>query len=583
MKRIIIFMLVMSVSLAMAVGQHRPQRLRLTGGNWGEFSPSVVITPHPGWPRSLPSDIWWPGPCRVVVADLDGDKKEELMILVQREESGFFILNEDGTIRMEYIIPLPLYESFSVADLDNDGKQEIVLLIRKHPFKLSLAILNGAGNIMIQKEMSDYLYRVIPPVIADIEGDGKLEIILKESIPGDINVIVLDNKGEITAGWPFHRVENVGSTVECYHIVGNFDDDRDLEIVVPVWYYDGNDNWFTFIKIYNRDGTILPGWGNFSIPDLIYTPVSVDINQDGYDEIICNDFSGYMHILNRNGQVLFNKNYDKTYGTPAVGDLNNDGILEIVFTTYGGGDSLMAVDMAGNELFKVELFSPTRFSPVIGDIDGDRFPDVVVASLWDVNAVNYRGEMIAGFPLEITKSDRAPSPTITDLDNDGKIEIVASTDSMDSLEDPIIYVWDLDTPYDPLNMPWPMYQHDVGHSGRYVERSHILPPSDITLLRQINRSLFRKEAYHTFTWAANPRNRKQYDIAEYRIYRRKDEEGDDQYRLLTALPVDTFTYEDGPLDYTRKYVYVFTSVDVNGDEGLRSVPLSHEVPYGASR
>jgi hypothetical protein len=286
MKRIIIFMLVMSVSLAMAVGQHKRQRLSPTVSNWGDYSPLVVIAPHPGWPQSLPKyPRWWPGPCRVVATDLDGDKREELMILVQREESGFFILNEDGTIRMEYIIPFPLYESFSVADLDNDGK----------------------------------------------------------------------------------------------------------------------------------------------------------------------------------------------------------------------------------------------------------------------------------------------------------IEIVASTDSMDSPEDPIIYVWDLDTPYDPLNMPWPMYQHDVGHSGRYVERSHILPPSDITLQRQINRSLFRKEAYHTFTWAANPRNRNQYDIAEYRIYRRHAEEGDDQYRLLTALPADTFTYEDGPLDYTQKYVYVFTSMDVNGDEGLRSVPLSHEVPYGASR
>jgi hypothetical protein len=432
--------------------------------------------------------------------------------------------------------------------------------------------------------MSDYLYRVIPPVIADINGDGKLEIILKESIPGDINVIVLDNQGDIIAGWPFHRVENVGSTVECYHIVGNFDDDRDLEIVVPVWYGEGSER-YTFIKVYNPDGTLLPGWANFFIPALMYTPIAVDINHDGYDEIICNDWYGYMYIIDRNGQVLLSKEYDQPHGTPAVGDLNNDGKLEIVFTTYGGseGDSLMAVDMAGNELFKVFLFSPTRFSPVIGDIDGDRFPDVVVASLWDVNAVNYKGEMIAGFPLEITRSDRAPSPTITDLDNDGKIEIVASTDSMDSPEDPIIYVWDLDTPYDPLNMPWPMYQHDVGHSGRYVERSHILPPSDITLQRQINRSLFRKEAYHTFTWAANPRNRSQYDIAEYRIYRRKDEEGDHQYRLLTALPADTFAYEDGPLDYTQKYVYVFTSVDVNGDEGLRSVPLSHEVPYGALR
>jgi hypothetical protein len=436
-------------------------------------------------------------------------------------------------------------------------------------------VLDDAGNLIMEKNLSEYGYRVIPPVIVDLDHDDMNEIIIKTSIPGDTYMLVLNSKGDKISGWRAHQVENVGSSVECYPVVANFDDDEELEIVLPIWYNQGAES-YTYIRVYNMDGTLLPGWESFYIPDLIFTPVSVDIDHDGYDEIIFNDWNGYIHIVDRVGQFLLSKKYVAAHGTPAVGDLNNGGHLDIVISLVSAWDagSLVALDIGGNELFNITVDSASRFSPTIGDIDGDQYPDVVLASAREVTAVNYKGEVRPGVPLKSSRSDRAPSPTIAAIDNDGKIEIVASTDSAPNFEQSVIYVWDVEAPYDERNMPWRMFQHDAGHSGRYVENGHLQPPADINLKRELNRSLFRKEAFHTITWQANFRNRR-FEVTEYRVYRKYAEEGDDQYRLIASVPAGTLQYEDGYLDDDRNYVYVLTSVAKGEGESLRSLPVSH--------
>lgn len=51
-------------------------------------------------------------------------------------------------------------------------------------------------------------------------------------------------------------------------------------------------------------------------------------------------------------------------------------------------------------------------------------------------------------------------PSILDIDADGKLELVLSTNNY-------IYVWDLNSTYDPSKMDWPMFQHDPTHTGNY--------------------------------------------------------------------------------------------------------------------
>ncbi|MFQ6108181.1 MAG: PKD domain-containing protein, partial [Candidatus Aminicenantales bacterium] len=102
----------------------------------------------------------------------------------------------------------------------------------------------------------------------------------------------------------------------------------------------------------------------------------------------------------------------------------------------------------------------------------------------------------------------------------------------------------------------------------------VFPPIHISLKREINRSLFRKEAFHTISWEYNPENNG-LTIVSYRIYRKEAGKGDLSYRMVGTVPGSVFEYVDGYLDYTKKYVYVVTSVESSGHESKFSEPVGN--------
>lgn len=100
------------------------------------------------------------------------------------------------------------------------------------------------------------------------------------------------------------------------------------------------------------------------------------------------------------------------------------------------------------------------------------------------------------------------------------------------------------------------------------------PPLNVSLKREINRSLFRKEALHTITWRPNPYN-DQFAIAEYRIYRCDLTQDPQTYQLINKIPGNTFVYVDEYLDVKKTFEYVVTSVDSEGHESPRSPPVAN--------
>jgi hypothetical protein len=77
-----------------------------------------------------------------------------------------------------------------------------------------------------------------------------------------------------------------------------------------------------------------------------------------------------------------------------------------------------------------------------------------------INAWSSTGALLDGFPLVMKDAVRG-TPTVTDLDKNGKVDIVAVG------YDKTVYVWELDAMYNPLKAPWPMYRANVLHNGTH--------------------------------------------------------------------------------------------------------------------
>jgi len=123
-------------------------------------------------------------------------------------------------------------------------------------------------------------------------------------------------------------------------------------------------------------------------------------------------------------------------------------------------------------------------SLISGDIDGDDFADEIVASGFYFNwipdendrvyAWSRDGLLIDGFPKVTEASFFTPAPTLSDLNNNGKVELIASSNWNFDYETGVlkrrssIYVWELGQ-YNKESTPWPMFMHDPQHTGLYVK------------------------------------------------------------------------------------------------------------------
>jgi|GEM_PF-2736525 len=109
----------------------------------------------------------------------------------------------------------------------------------------------------------------------------------------------------------------------------------------------------------------------------------------------------------------------------AVGDVNDDGVDDIVFSTVDG--KVAAVDgETGVFLWRSGFLSLELLSPTIGDIDGDGIEDVVVISAGGTVFLGRNdGTGSPGFrALQSLNSKHAAPASIVDLNGDGNADVV---------------------------------------------------------------------------------------------------------------------------------------------------------------
>ena len=166
-----------------------------------------------------------------------------------------------------------------------------------------------------------------------------------------------------------------------------------------------------------------------------------DLNNDGADEIIlCHNDA--INVIDGQGNILWTQPLvgGMAQYPAAVGDINNDGILEIVaLTAYGNArGGINVFDASGNVLMALATNNnPLICAPVLADLNNDSELELIFCGRGKasasisagIHAWNLQGEEIEGFPFEMP-STPAFTPTVADIDNDGFPEIFASTTSV---------------------------------------------------------------------------------------------------------------------------------------------------------
>ncbi|MBD3348963.1 MAG: hypothetical protein GF400_07185 [Candidatus Eisenbacteria bacterium] len=282
------------------------------------------------------------------------------------------------------------------------------------------------------------------PLLCDIDDDGYSEIIVGS---GDMYCWRYD-------GAEYHDGDGDPRTNGVYNADGTggywaspalaeLDGDAGKEIVAAAWGNVGTegDPEYEIFAWNAEDSSILPGWPVYTQGRCWSTPAMGDLDRDGLDETIILASDGRLYVYSPDGTEFADGDGDPSttgvfrymdanynYGSVAVVDLDDDHELEMIVPSRS--DSIYCLNPDGSDVpgWPVYVREMAMSSPVVGDVDLDGSLDVVAASnadsIWIFDA---SGVPLPGWPQYVNmkvSSDGPPSPTIADLSGGDELEII---------------------------------------------------------------------------------------------------------------------------------------------------------------
>jgi hypothetical protein len=348
-----------------------------------------------GWPQNLN-----PGPPfnigvipdvlgGVAAGDLDGDGVPEIVVCCSNFETTAF--HADGTVYWrlnndETILTTPV-----IGDIDGDGRPDVVIGGDSSPGPNywqggKVQALSFDGHRKWVHRIDNQVVQS-SPVLADIHGDGKLEVFVGTGLfydaPGGSFVIGLDSNGNDLPGWPFPtEAAGVDGRVQASPSVADLQGNGELDVLVA----DRQGKLFAI----RPNGQTLWTADLGSFPDFIFaTPVVADINNDGKpDVVISNGEAVNLGFDGATGRPIWNERGGGPTSTSyAVGQLKGDGTYQLALMGDGpegnaqGPSSLDVWDLGSSTLtppwsqMRQDAFSNaiTRPAPTLRALTVDLF------------------------------------------------------------------------------------------------------------------------------------------------------------------------------------------------------------------
>jgi hypothetical protein len=293
--------------------------------------------------------------------------------------------------------------------------------------------VTGSASVGFSNAATALEGAVFAPVVADLNGDGKLDVVLA-STPYQGPVILLGNgDGTFQSPQSFPAPEDNNSVT-----VADFDGDGKLDLVVT-----NSQNGIIWLLPGNGDGSFQSAISHFT-GDVPFFATSGDFNGDGKNDLaILESDTQMIWILLGNGDGTFQTPVRYAAGAALQfaipGDFNGDGILDLAVLNDGGTGSTNSVSIllgTGKGTFQSPQPTPTGVSPVYevaGDFNADGKLDLAVANQTDGSISVLLGNGDGTFNRTDYPAGGVDSFTngvVTgDVNGDGKLDLLASTAS----------------------------------------------------------------------------------------------------------------------------------------------------------
>ncbi len=443
---------------------------------------------------------WYSSPA---VADLDGNGTFEV---IGGAYSVFILNGADGsTVKVIDPAGSRVWPGVVVADVDEDSDLEIVTAHGGGYVNL----FDHGGNLVWSQHPAGSEFRSL--AAGDLDGNGDLEIAIGQALLNQVNVWVLEHNGATRTGWP-QLTGDQGSAAGIYNdnlALGDLDGDGQLELVAPsdtitIGAYRPNGQQLTTNPLYHdHPGHDMDYWAEVpAYIDLEYEtrgwgpcyteftpranfadgPANItDVDNDGVNEVVvignvhnCNT-SPYTNLYNTpfifnidrtrfqaggydwstppvNTGAPISENYnviESAQANPVTVDLDGDGNLEILFSSYDGRMHAFWLDKTEHHNWPFAVYHANegffRFAsePVVADLDNDGHPEVIFGS-WTQIGSNQTGKLhildYQGNPLHEVSLPPAfhgnedwngalAAPTLANIDADADLEVVLNTAS----------------------------------------------------------------------------------------------------------------------------------------------------------
>jgi hypothetical protein len=352
----------------------------------GKFSGKITAyysdgTMMEGWPFDMGDGNEIYG--SIAAGDLDGDGELEIVAAPWGPSNQVFALERDGqqvsgwprTVQGSSSNQgiMGIFSTPAVGDLDNDGTAEVVVKTMKG----EIYVWHGDGTGLIDTsgfffDTPDNSWSMGSPSIADVDGDDTLEIIVGTN-SGSIYILKPD--GSILPNFPVTLQRNGNSlSIQGAIAIADFVPTNPGEEIAVV-----GGSWLYLIGI---DGDTLPGWPQrVSTPGDVwrYAPAAADVDSDGEIEIVVNSGTS-IKVFNPNGTLLPGFPTSSTSdspGPPVVADIDSDGKCEIFVITVNA--QFTSIEWTGERSprFPIFISGDAVSAPCISDLNSDGYMELI--------------------------------------------------------------------------------------------------------------------------------------------------------------------------------------------------------------